>query len=256
MLKKAVLLIVLALMVVPVGAEELTVDQVIEKNIEARGGRDAWESVGSAKIEGKMVMGGTMEMPMTLFFQRPGKVRMEMEMQGQKIVQAYDGSEGWQIMPLMGKTEPQKMSDDESKMVKRQSDFEGPLYNYKEKGHTIELMGLEDVEGTDAYKLKITLNTGDVAYSYLDAEHFLEFKQEGKTMTQTGQEINTSIMVGDYKEVGPLRLAHSMELLPEGAPQGMVISFDSIELNPEGVDDSLFAMPEVPKPAEAKAEGN
>ena len=251
MLKRALLLICLALLAVGVGAEEMTVDQVVEKHIEAQGGRDAWEGVSSAKISGKIVMGGTMEMPVTIYFQRPGKVRMEMEMQGQQIVQAFDGKEGWQIMPMMGSPDPQRMNEYESKMVKRQSEFEGPLYNYKDKGHSVELLGKEDVEGTEAYKLKITLNTGDEIYSYLDTEHFLEFMQTGKTMTQTGQEVQSTIMVGDYKEVGSLMLPHSREIIPEGAPQGVVISFDSIDLNSADINDEIFAMPEAPAAAEA-----
>ena len=255
MLKKALILTCLALLIAPVGAEEMTVDEVVESYIEAMGGRDAWNEVKTAKMTGKMVMGGQMEMPISVVYQRPGKVRMEMEMQGQKIVQAYDGEEGWQIMPLMGKTEPQKMTEDEAKTVKSQSDFEGPLFDYKDKGHTVKLMGIEEVEGTEAYKLEITLETGDVTYSYLDTESFLEFQQEGKTRAQTGQEVKTTTILGDYKEIGSLLLAHSREIKPEGAPQSLMIVIESVELNPEGVDDEQFAMPAVEPAAEAEAEG-
>ena len=245
MLKRVLILTCLSLLVVPAGAQEMTVDELVEKNIEAMGGRKAWDEVKTARIVDKMVMGSTMEVPISVVYQRPGKVRMEMEMQGQTIIQAYDGEKGWQIMPLMGKTEPQAMTDDEAKMVKSQSDFEGPLFDYKTKGHSVELMGVEEVEGTEAYKLKITLDTGDITYSYLDTESFLEFQQEGKTRAQTGQEISTTTTLGDYKEIGSLLLAHSREIKPEGAPQSLMIVIDSVELNPEGIADEHFAMPAV-----------
>lgn len=255
MLKKTSLILALVLLALPSFAEELTLDDIIAKNVEARGGTDAWESVKTATIEGTMVMGGgAMEMPVVMTFQRPGKVRFEMEMQGQKIVQAFDGEKGWQIMPLMGNPDPQAMSDDEAKNVRRQSDFEGPLYNYKEKGHSVELLGKEEVEGTEAYKLKLTLKGGDVVHTYLDAEHFLEFKQVFKTNNQTGQEMTMEVMVGDYKEVGPVVLAHSMEMMAEGAPQGMSIIFNKVEINPE-IDGGIFEMPKVETPAAAADAG-
>lgn len=253
MLKKTSLILALSLLAVPAMAEDLTLDQIIAKNVEARGGADAWESVKTAKIEGTMTMGGgAMTMPVSMTFERPGKVRFEMEMQGQKIVQAYDGESGWQIMPLMGSPDPQAMSEDESKNVKRQSDFEGPLYNYKEKGHSVELEGKEEVEGTEAYKLKITLKSGDVVHTFLDTEYFLEFKQIYKVNGPTGEMVMNT-MVGDYKEVGPVVLAHSMEMLAEGAPEGtgMSISFDNVEINPE-VDGAIFDMPKVEEKAAAE----
>ena len=248
-MKKLLCLLAVLFVAMPLVADEMTVDDVIAKNIEAKGGQDAWDAVDSAKIVGKINMGG-MEMPMTLYFKRPSMVRMEMEMQGQKIVQAYDGESGWQIMPLMGKTEPQPMSALELKQVKRQADFEGPLVNWKEKGHTVELIGETEVDGTPAYELKVTYDTGDVSTLYLDAEHFVEFKSLGKVETPQG-EMEMEGILGDYKEVGGVMLAHSMEMRPSGQPQGAVITFDSIDVNPEGITEALFAMPEVKTPAEA-----
>ena len=256
MLKKTALFLAVLLVAAPsLMAEDLTLDQILEKNIEARGGADAWESVKSAKIEGTMVMGGAMEMPVTMTFKRPNMIHFQMEMQGQKIVQAYDGTSGWQVMPMMGNPDPQKMSDEESKNVRRQSDFEGPLYNYKEKGHQVELVGKEDVEGTEAYKIKITLKSGDVVHSYIDSEYFLEFKQVYEiNNAQTGQDMTMNTLVGDYKEAGPILLAHSMEMVAEGAPQGMSIIFNTVEVNVD-VDDAFFTMPEAKEAPAAAADG-
>ncbi|MEM6795594.1 MAG: hypothetical protein AAF725_16565 [Acidobacteriota bacterium] len=241
----SICLALLLLAAVPAAAEDLTLEQVISKNIEAMGGADAWKAVESAKVQGKMTMAGGFELPMTLYFMRPGKVRVEMEMQGQKIVQAFDGETGWQIMPMMGKLDPQEMSEDEVKMVKNQADFEGPLLNYKDKGHQVELVGKEEIDGTEAYKLKVTLKSGDIAYSYLDTEYFLEFKQEANVPNPAGVQMKTMIDVGDYKEIGDIVFPHSRTVQPEGLDQSMSVVFESVELNPEDVDGELFAMPAV-----------
>lgn len=254
-LQALALLCLVAFLAVPAGAQDMTVDDVVAKNIEAKGGQEAWDAIESAKISGKLEMpGGAMTMPMTLYFKRPDKVRVEMEMQGQKIVQAYDGETGWQIMPLMGKAEPQKMSEAEVKQVKRQADFEGPLVDWKEKGHTVELVGKTEVDGTPAWQLDVTLESGEKTTMYLDADHFVEFKTVGTAETPGGT-LEIEAILGDYKEVGGVMLAHSLEMRTAGQPQGATITFDNVTVNPEGVDDSLFTMPEVAAPAEA-ADGN
>lgn len=229
-------------------ADEMTVDEIIAKNIETRGGLDALQAIESAQAEGKMTMGG-MEAPLAMEFKRPNMFRVEAEIQGMTMVQAFDGETGWAIMPFMGKPDPEPMAEDQLKQIKDQADFiDGPLVNYKDKGHEIELVGVEDVEGTEAYKLKITKANGDIIYSYLDTEYFLEFKQE-TTQEIQGNEMSLSINIGDYKEVGDIVMSHSVEVLFEGAPAGQNVTIESIELNAD-IDTERFTMPPKPEPAE------
>ncbi|MEM1204432.1 MAG: hypothetical protein AAGN66_14460 [Acidobacteriota bacterium] len=248
-LKPVLVLAVLLLAALPAAAEEMTLDQVVAKNMEARGGEDAWEAIKSVKIVGQMAMGQGIEAPFTIYFKRPDKMRLEFQFQGMTAVQAYDGSEGWQVMPMMGSTEPAAMSEDELKRVRNQADFEGPLFNWAEKGHEVELIGKEEVEGTEAYKLKIKTAEGDESFTFLDADHFLEFRQESSMTTPTGQELQTEVTFGDYKEVGDIVMYHSVEMKPVGAPAGQVITFSSVEVNTGDVDDAMFT-----KPAAEKAE--
>lgn len=227
---------------------EMSVDDVIAKYLEARGGYTAIKAVSTARMTGKMNMGGGMEAPFTLELKRPGKVRMDFTMQGMTGTQAYDGTTGWFVMPFMGKTTPEKMGDDQLSMLKEQSDFDGPLVDSKEKGHSVELVGKEDVDGTEAYKLKVTRADGNVGYSYLDAEQFLEFKAEAKRNIPNMGEVSATTIYGDFKEVGGLLFFHSIEQIFEGAPASQVITFDKIELDVDLPDDR-FAMPAAPAPA-------
>ena len=252
-MKKALLLgLAVALAAGMAIAEDMTLDEVIAAHFEAIGGADNLKAVQSARLAGHMSMGPGAEVPFTMIFARPEKLRLEFTMQGMTAVQAYDGETAWSIMPFMGKTEPEVMAEDQAKNIKEQADFDGPLMDWKEKGHQVELMGLEETEGTEAYKLKITLANGDVRYYYLDSEYFVPIKQEGKT-TMQGNEVEFETILSDYKEVDGLMFPFSIESRPKGAPAGQVITIDSIELGVE-VSDGEFAMPE-PAAAATGTEG-
>jgi outer membrane lipoprotein-sorting protein len=231
-----------------------TLEEILAKNLEVRGGEDAILAVQTTRSTGTMRMGGSaagaLEVPFIAEFKRPNKVRIEFTMQGMTAVQAYDGEVGWAVMPFLGKTEPEEMAEDQLKDIKEQADFDGPLVNYKEKGHTVELVGTEEVDGTPAYKLKVTKANGDTVNLYLDQEYYIEFKADTKREVQ-GAEVEVSTVFGDYKEVEGLLFAHSMEISFAGNPAGQVITIDNMELDVE-IDDDRFAMPE-PKETEEKA---
>jgi outer membrane lipoprotein-sorting protein len=216
-------------------------DEVLAKNLAARGGRDALKSVETVRVAGTMSLGQGMEAPFAWEWKRPNKIRTEFTFQGMTGIQAFDGETGWMVMPFMGKTEPERMAESERKNVAEQADFEGPLVDWKEKGHKVELLGTESVEGTEAYKLKVTRQNGDISMIFLDAEHFLEIREEATRVVQ-GQELEFVTEIGDYKEVGGLMLAHSMASKAKGMPMGQAITFSKIELNPT-IDEGRFTMP-------------
>lgn len=227
-----------------------TADELIAKNIEAKGGLAKLKSIQTMRISGKMQMGPGMEAPMVIETARPNKMRVEFTFQGMTGVQAYDGKTGWMVMPFMGKKDPEPMSGDDLKMVEDQADIDGPLVDYKEKGHQVEYLGKGEVEGTPVHKIKVTKKNGDVATIYLDAESFLEIKAEGKTRLR-GQDIEGETTFGDYKEVSGIVFAHSIQSKMKGGPgPGQTITFEKIEINPE-IPANRFDMPakaEAPAP--------
>jgi outer membrane lipoprotein-sorting protein len=228
-----------------------TADEIINKNLEARGGKDKIKAVQTARMTGKLVMGQGMEAPITMELARPNKMRMEFTLQGMTGIQAYDGKSGWSVMPFMGKTEPEKMSDDDVKQAEDMADMDGLLVDYKEKGHQVEYVGKEDVEGTPAHKLKVTKKNGDVVNVYIDAESYMEIKDAGKVKVR-GQEIEGQTLFGDFKKVDGVVYPFSIEQKSSAGPGGMTISISKIEVNPT-VDASRFAMPAA-KPAAKPAE--
>ena len=224
-------------------AADLTVEEILAKNAEARGGLEKLAAVKSMRLTGKLSMGG-MEAPFTMSKKRPEMVRMEFTIQGMTGVQAYDGSGGWMVMPFMGKKDPEAMSGDMLKELKEQADFDGPFIDYAKKGHKVELLGTSDVEGSPAWKLKLTTKEGSETTVYLDSETFLEVKMEAKRKMQ-GQEIEGETTLGNYQEVEGLLIPFSIEIKPKGAPAGQTITVDKVELN-AAIEDAAFAMPAAP----------
>lgn len=218
-----------------------SVDEVIARHVAARGGADKLKSVHTIRMTGRMTMGPGIEVPVSVEVKRPRAMRMEMTFQGQTAIQAYDGTSGWMIMPFTGRTDPQPMSPDDVKDAEEMADIDGALVDYKTKGHTVELVGVEKVEGTDAYKLKVNLKNGDQRYVFLDTEEFMEIRNEGKRKIR-GSDVEVEAMFGEFKDVGGIIFPHSIEQAAKGSPQKQKITIDKIEINPS-VEDSRFKMP-------------
>lgn len=254
MLPKLTLSLVALILSMPLVSAQ-SVDEIIAKNIQARGGMDKLKSVGSVRSSGKMTMGAGMEAPGTVIIKRPNFMRIEFTVEGLTAIQAFDGSKAWQIMPFTGKKDPELMSDDEKKDLEDNADIDGPLVDYKAKGNQVELIGKDKVEGAAAYKLKVTLHTGDVQTIYLDADSFLEIKEEIKR-TVRGSEQDFESSIGDYKEVNGIMFPFAVESSMKGSDQKQKLTIEKVELNVP-VEDAQFKMPAAaptPKPEAAKPE--
>jgi hypothetical protein len=223
-----------------------TADEVVAKYVAARGGMEKIKAIKSRKVTGKMVMGGgAMEAPFVRMQRRPNDSRVEFVFQGMTGVQAFDGSGGvaWSIMPFMGKKEPEAAPAEESKLSAEEADFDGALVDWKEKGHQIELVGKEQVEGADAFKLKLTRKNGNIDYMYIDAETGLEVKNESKRMMR-GTEVESETYLSDFKEVDGVPFPYTMSQGVKGGAENQrgKLVVEKYELN-VAMPDSLFKLP-------------
>jgi len=237
-----------------VRAEDLkTADEVIAKYVEAIGGRTKLDAIKTIRMTGKAIVQGGIEVPMVMEIKRPSKARVDSTFQGMTITQAYDGATGWFVMPFSGNTNPEKMPPDQVKRMESQADFEGPLVDYKKKGHTVEFAGTDEVEGTSVYKLKVNKKDGDVEQHFIDKEHYLPVSMKTKTEVQ-GTEMEIEVSFGDYKEVSGVIMPHSVSQ-KAGGMGASTIAIEKIETNVDIADDR-FAMPErkEPEPVEKKDE--
>ena len=238
-MRKVWILAAALLFAVSMQAENLTVEQILAKNAEAKGGIEKLRALKSIRYSGKMTM-GPMEAPLTMVKARPEKMRMDFSIQGMTGTSAYDGTNGWSVMPFMGKKDAEAVTGDQLKDLKEQADFDGPFIDPEKKGYKIELLGEGEAEGAKVYKLKLTRD-GNETVVFIDAESFLDIKAESKRKMQ-GQEVEMSTSYGNYQEFGGILFPTSIEVKANGAPAGQNITFDKIELNPD-VTDETFAMP-------------
>lgn len=230
----------------PLLLAQASLDQVLAKHFEAQGGLDKLRAVKSMRVTMKM-SNGPMEFPLVIETKRPSSIRTEVTIQGNSVISAYDGRSGWSINPFQSaKKEAEPLTPEELKQMEVQADMDGPLVDWKAKGHTVELQGKEPVEGSDAYKLKVTLKNGDMTYMYLDTDSYLQVKTTSKRKVRD-TEIEAEQLMGDFKEVGGLMMPHSIDAGAKGIPQRQKLTVQKVEINP-AIDDARFRMPEK-KPA-------
>jgi hypothetical protein len=233
-------------------ASAQTVDEVISKNIQAHGGLEKLKSVRSIRATAKISQ-GSFRAEFRQENKRPDKVREETIIQGLVAIQAYDGKTGWQISPFGGRKDPELMSQDDMKSLVVDADLDGPLVDYKEKGHRAELVGHDSVEGTDCFKIKLSMKNGDVRYYYLDADSYLELKLEIQT-TIRGALQESEMYYGDYEQVNGIYYPFAIEQAQKGSASRTQISVEKVEQNVL-LEDAHFSLPATQARAKASPAG-
>ena len=231
----------LALCAAPLSAQ--SADSLIAKYIQASGGLARIQALQSLRRTGKYTGGGGFEAVVVQENKRPNSVREEFSIQGMTGINAYDGHTGWKIEPWQGKRDPEALGEEEMHGILDDADFDGPLVNYQAKGNKVEFRGIEQIEGSDAYKLKVTRPNGDVSFYYLDTEYYVPIRIDTQRMIRGApQESETSL--GDYKQVNGVYLPFSYESGAKGSSSTdrSKITYDKIEANVP-LDDVLFSRP-------------
>jgi hypothetical protein len=227
-------------------AARLSVDQIVDRNLAARGGAAAWRAVKTLTIAGDLDAGGKPNhtLPYVLEEKRPRKSRLEIVFKNQTSLQLYDGSQGWKVRPFLNRTEVEAYTPAEMKSAAAEQDLDGPLVDYVAKGTQISFVGIEPVEGHPAYKLKLTLQNGGKRNLWIDAGSFLELKMDGDPRKLDGKMHNVAVYFRDYKVEHGLTLPHLQETIVEGTkapPYKMTITRVAVN---ENLDDSLFRKPQ------------
>lgn len=222
-----------------------SLDELVAKNIEAKGGAQALHALQSLRRSGKLLVNeGKIQFGYVEVKKRPLEVRTEATLQGMTAVEAFDGKEGWKISPFQGRKDPEQMSADDVKELMEDAEIDGPLVDWKEKGSTIEYLGTEDVDGTQAYKIKVTRKNGDVNFVYLDPDHFLEIRILTQRIQQ-GALVETETDLGDYEKVNGVFVPTSIEAGHKGDPDKQKTVIDKAEGNIPA-DDKIFQFPTTP----------
>lgn len=217
-----------------------SVDEILGKYYEAMGGLDRLRTVKSMKKMGKyiVVAQGGWEMSMTMWYKTPNKIKTEWLVRDQKIVHAFDGETAWRIQTMSGVTEPEPMSEEQADETKNNAD-QYPLVDYKNKGHKLELLGKEVLDGIKVFKIKLTRKNGSEVNYFLDNKSGKELKNS--YMMKRGEaDFLIERIPGDYKKVDWLLVPFSIEDRVDGNTI-LKILWEKVEINPE-MNDSIFKM--------------
>jgi hypothetical protein len=229
-------------------AHAVNVDELVAKNAAARGGLDKVQAIKSLKFEGKLRFTGGfgyIELGYFQYKKAPDAVRTEATVQGLTQVQAWDGKQAWQISPFQGRKDPERMSDDDAKSLADDAGIGGSLIDYKARGSQLDYLGTEDVDGTEAHKLKVTLKNGDIEYVYLDPDHFLEIRIVGQRKVR-GTESEDVTDFGDYEQIAGVYFPFSIASHTKGDGGQQQITIDKAQAD-VAADATLFAFPAAAK---------
>ena len=250
----------------------LSAEQIVERNIAARGGSDAWREVKSIAFTGQMDAGQVhpnpgpeitdqrelkihvkrnhpekleapknVALPFRLELKRPHKTRLEVQFQGQTAVQVYDGQVGYKYRPYLNRTDWQSFTPEEARLASDQQELDGPLLDYRAKGTRIALDGTDKVDDRDAYRLKLTLANGEVRHVWVDAQNFLDVKIDGQRRMD-GREKTMFTVQKDFRKVNGVTVPFLLETSVEGINRVESIHVEKAELNPR-LDDARFVRP-------------
>lgn len=221
-------------------AQAQTAEELVAKNTEAKGGVAKIKALKTLRMTGRLQQGDFTAV-VGQESKAPDLLRFTFTIQNMTQIQAYDGKVGWQISPFAGRKDPELLGEDDMRDLTEAADFYGPLIDYRDKGHTIDYLGHDTVDGDDVYRLKVTLRNGDIVYYYLDPDTYLEIR------TETQQFIRGSLRervteLGSYKLVNGVYLPFSIETGPKRNPDARSkITYEKIEANVD-VPDADFKM--------------
>lgn len=256
---------------------KLSAAEIVNKNVAARGGLEAWRKVQSIEFAGKMdvghvrkanaaafmnrrdvrvmsqeeaakqargeAVGDLVQLPFVMDLQRPRKMRFELQFRGETAIQVYDGEHGWKLRPYLNRHQVEDFTPEELKTSATQQDLDGLLIDYAAKGTKVEADGTDWVENQPTYKLKLTLKTGDVRHVWIDAKTSLDIKSEGSPRRLDGKYHTVTVYSRDYRSIGGLMIAYLLETAVEGVRDTEKVHVEKVVLNPT-LDSSRFTKPQ------------
>lgn len=235
----SVFLAVFAVSLLATFAGAQTLQEVMDKMVAAQGGQKALEAVKDSTYSGtaeliQFGMNGTF----TMYHKEPNKMRMDFEVMGMVITQAYDGETAWQVNPQTGTDEI--MNEQQAAEMKRQALGNDALFNPSKYGISYELKPKEKVNDKEYVVLDQVFKDGYRNTMYLDPDTYLIYKTKAKTVSPAGTEVESETIMSDYQKEGDLSVAKSMTIYQAGQ-EFMRLKIAKVAFN-SILDDIQFKM--------------
>jgi hypothetical protein len=224
----------------------LSVEQIIAKNVAARGGTEAWRKVDSMIWIGRVETNGNgAPARFVLAMKRPNKTRFEIVSMNRMALRVFDGTHGWKLRPMRRGEEGnmQPYSEQELRFAHDEQVIDGPLIDHAAKGIEVKLGGVDEIEGHKAYRLELRMPSGATRVVWVDASTFLEIKSEHETRSSPlGRPSIVDVYYRNYRAIGGVKIPVTIESGAASAPPIDRLTIEKVELNPQ-VEDKMFERP-------------
>jgi outer membrane lipoprotein-sorting protein len=226
-------------------APTLTADQIVEKNVAARGGLEAWRKIRTMVWTGRIQTGNPSAptVPFVLEYKRPNKMRFEIKADHEKSVRVFDGTAGWRARTSSsGAPTVKPYSPLELRSARDAQGIGGLLIDHQTRGIKVALEGTDEVEGHRAYRLAVTLASGSTRHVWVDAQTFLDLKYDRESHASGGSTGTASVFYRNYRTIDGLQIPMTMETGAEGGNAAEKMVIDDVTLNPS-LSDAHFEKP-------------
>jgi outer membrane lipoprotein-sorting protein len=223
---------------------KLSAEQIVAKNVAARGGREAWRKVQTMVWAGHIesVHASVPSLLFTLSQKRPNMMRFEVNAMSERTVRVFDGAQGWKLRPSHGRPDVHPFTREEVRFAQTGPGLDGPLMDYADKGSSVSVVGIDEIEKHNAYHLILRTASGESQHVWVDANSFLEIRYDRSAGGPDGASRTVSVVYRDYKTTDGLQIPSIIEtgVGPGTPPDRMVV--EKVVLNPP-LGDQTFRIP-------------
>lgn len=231
-------------------ASQISVTTILRKNVDARGGLKAWRQIKTMAWVGHIESANSPvhSMPFVLKMKRPNKTRFEIKAENRVSIRMYDGNHGWKLRPgRTGLPDLKPYTKVELNYAHDVYGIDGPLIDYQKKGIKVSLDGVEQVEGRKAYRLNVTMPSGNHHHVWIDARTFLDVKYDRTTRNAMGMSATLDVAYRDYRTINGVKIPFSIESGTSAGKPAYKMVVDKVFINPP-LSDAQFRKPNIPKP--------
>ena len=230
----------------PGSAPDLTVEQIVERNVAARGGLEAWLKVQTMVWTGTIETGnpGAPTAQFVYEWKRPNKTRFEVTVAQEKRTQVFNGTVGWTVRASNAGIEAlRRYTYAQARSARDAQAIEGLLIDHQARGIEVALEGADQVEGHRTYRLAVTLPSGAKRRVWVDAHTFLELKSEhASTDSRHGRA--APVYYRGYQLVDGLQVPRTLETQAHGVTPSETTTIEDVTLN-LSLSDAHFDRPDV-----------
>jgi len=220
-------------------SQDLSLNELLDKYFKT-GGMDIFQKSKSIILTGTLAQQDITPMMITRL--RPNKYRMDFSVRDAPAIQAYDGQTAWWTMPWIGDNKPRVMPEETANELRIKSDFDGILFNWKAKGHVVELVGQEPMDTIRVYKIKVTRKDGGIEYYFIDTKKFL-LQKRVSYLKQKNKEVEIENCFSDYRNIEGVLISFINKNKIAGRTIS-IVKYESVELG-KPVDEKIFELPQL-----------